>query len=120
MYMAQLIDPAIRSWNLGPGFCTRDNLFGVAYLVVLGVNYVLALLAFCTMLAVLRRLLCCTCARREGKRRDDVVGGDKSAELKGLDRAERGEGGWMGKVCWVCLCGWVTYRGVWADVWCSR
>jgi hypothetical protein len=99
MYIAQLIDPAIRSWGLGPGYCTRDNLFGVAYLVVLAVNYVLAILAFYMILAVLRRLVCCRSTARDIKRvNDGVVGEEKGGDVEGLDRAERGEGGWVGKV----------------------
>ena len=94
MYIAQLIDPMIRSWNLGPGFCTRDNLFGVSYLIVLGVNYILAMMAFSMVVAVLRKVVCCRCGGRHRKRGEDM-GGD----ARSLERAERGEGGWMGKVC---------------------
>ena len=112
MYIAQLIDPMIRSWNLGPGFCTRDNLFGVSYLIVLGVNYILAMMAFFMVVAVLRKVVCCRCGGRDRKRGEDM-GGD----ARGMDRAERGEGGWMGKVCFgdVMMLGWEYTNGF-----CSR
>lgn len=63
-------------------------------MIVLGVNYILAIMAFFMVVAVLRRMVCCRCRGRDGKRREDM-GGD----ARGIDRAERGEGGWMGKVC---------------------
>ena len=88
MNIAQLIDPAIRSWNLGPGFCTRDNLFGVSYVLLLVVNYMVAVLALYAVFAILRGFA--------GK---DTRTRDKALDWRSADRLERGEGGWVGKVC---------------------
>jgi hypothetical protein len=99
MYIAQLVDPTIRSWHLGPGFCTRDNLFGVGYLLVLAVNYTLAVLAFCAVFAILGRIVCWrNTARASNTTEDKFIHREKGGELKSLDRAERGEGSWCGKV----------------------
>jgi hypothetical protein len=100
MNIAQLVDPAIRSWHLGPGFCTRDNLFGVGYLLLLAVNYILVILAFCVAFAVLGRIVCWRGFARKGSEMEERLGGgNKAWEVRNLDRAERGEGGWVGKVC---------------------
>lgn len=102
MNIARLIDPAIQSWHLGPGLCTRDNLFGVGYLVLLVVNYILAFLALYAVLAVLGRIVCWRAfAKRDMRTKDRSICGKKEWETRSLDRAERGEGGWVAKVCLV-------------------
>ncbi|KAG9188709.1 hypothetical protein G6011_07414 [Alternaria panax] len=92
MNLAQLIDPAIRSWNLGPGFCTRDNLFGVGYLLLLAVNYIVAILALYVVFAVLGKIVCWRGFARKGTRTED-----RAMEWRSMDRVERGEGSWVGK-----------------------
>jgi len=69
-------------------------------------------MAFLMVVAVLRKVVCCRCGGRDRKRGEDM-GGD----ARGIDRAERGEGGWMGKVCFgdVMMLGWEYTNGF-----CSR
>jgi hypothetical protein len=94
MNIAQLIDPAIRSWNLGPGFCTRDNLFGVSYVLLLIVNYMVAVLALYAVFAILGKIVCW-----RGFARKDTRTREKAMDWRSVDRLERGEGSWVGKVC---------------------
>jgi hypothetical protein len=94
MNIAQLIDPAIRSWNLGPGFCTRDNLFGVSYVLLLVVNCMVAVLALYAVFAILGKIVCW-----RGFAGKDTRTRDKALDWRSADRLERGEGGWVGKVC---------------------
>ncbi|CAE7001547.1 hypothetical protein PTTW11_01256 [Pyrenophora teres f. teres] len=54
--IAQLIDPAIHFLSIGPGLCTRDNLFGLGYLALLTLNYGLFLYAIFVVLMVFARL----------------------------------------------------------------
>ncbi|EDU50586.1 predicted protein [Pyrenophora tritici-repentis Pt-1C-BFP] len=54
--IAQLIEPAIQYLGIGPGLCTRDNLFGLGYLVLLAINYGLLLYVICVVLIVFTRL----------------------------------------------------------------
>ncbi|RYN74433.1 hypothetical protein AA0117_g6861 [Alternaria alternata] len=93
MNIAQLIDPAIRSWNLGPGFCTRDNLFGVSYVLLLVVNYMVAVLALYAVFAILGKIVCW-----RGFAGKDTRTRDKALDWRSADRLERGEGGWVGKI----------------------
>jgi len=60
--IAQLIDPLIHFLGIGPGLCTRYNLFGLGYLVLLAINYGLIPYAVYAVLATFARL----CGRSRG------------------------------------------------------
>jgi hypothetical protein len=96
MYLRQLVDPAIKLSHLGPGFCTRDNLFGVGYLVLLVLNYALAIVTFYTVFGILRRFRwwrAVTGAIKHSEERLKEY--DLSPEERAVARAEQGEGGWV-------------------------
>ncbi|RMZ66685.1 hypothetical protein GMOD_00002044 [Pyrenophora seminiperda CCB06] len=54
--IAQLIDPAIHFLRIGPGLCTRDNLFGLGYLVLMVINCGLVYYTICVLLAIFAKL----------------------------------------------------------------
>ena len=58
--IAQLVDPLIHFLGIGPGLCTRDNLFGLGYLVLLAINFGLIVYAIYMVLAIFARL-CSRC-----------------------------------------------------------
>jgi hypothetical protein len=101
MYFSQLVDPALRFSHLGPGFCTRDNLFGVGYLVILVLNYVFAIIAFLAVFGVLRRFGRWRAVTRVAKHTElKLEENDVGSEERAMMRAEQGESSWsMGKVC---------------------
>jgi hypothetical protein len=99
MYFNQLVDPAIRFSNLGPGFCTRDNLFGVGYVVLLVLNYALAIVAFYVVFGVFRKFKWWRAVAREMKHTEERLKEyDMSPEDRAIVRAEQGEGGWGAKI----------------------
>jgi hypothetical protein len=96
MYFNQLVDPVLRFAHLGPGFCTRDNLFGVGYLVLLVLNYTLAIVAFYVVFGGLRRL---------GRRRSETKHTEQKleeynmgSEDRAIVRTEQGESSWSAKI----------------------
>jgi hypothetical protein len=101
MYFSQLVDPALRFSRLGPGFCTRDNLFGVGYLVLLVLNYALAIIALFAVFGVLRRFGWRKAVTRGSKHIEKTLKeNDMGSEERATMRAEQGESSWsMGKVC---------------------
>jgi hypothetical protein len=95
MYLKQLVDPAIQFSRLGPGFCTRDNLFGVGYLVLLVLNYALAIVAFYAVFGILKRFRWWRAVARAMKHSEERLKEyDLSLEERAVARAEQGEGGW--------------------------
>lgn len=94
-YIKDLIDPALRSMHVGPGFCTADNLFGVAYVLLLLMNYTVAFAFFCGCWKALCRFRWCRATWRTLRRTTDTPTPSEAEQSFG--RAERGEGNW-GKV----------------------
>lgn len=88
-HFKDLIDPALRSLRLGPGFCTADNLYGLSYLLLLMLNYAFAFIAFCAVWKAMSRFRWCRAMFRILQWRSrglETMQGDED-----VARAERGE-----------------------------
>jgi hypothetical protein len=99
MYFNKLVDPVLRFLYLGPGFCTRDNLFGVGYSVLLILNYTLAIAAFYVVFGALRRCGWRRAVARKMKLTEErLAEHDMGSEERAIVRAEQGESTWSAKI----------------------
>jgi hypothetical protein len=91
-----MIDPAIHSLHLGPGFCTQENLFGIAYLALYVLNSALAALVWLSIYRILRRIRWCRLGWTDIALTKHIL--EPNAEEEEIVMAESGGEG-PGKVC---------------------